>query len=259
MADHPLVRSDTAITTSSGTAASQISEFVMMLMLSLGHGIPRMYEDRVTRSWSEDYFDQHPPVELRGSLVGIVGYGSVGRQVARLCHAYGASVVATKRNIGQLKDEGYHIPGIGDPDGCLVDRVYEVEELCTMVSSCDFIVVAVPLTSRTHGLVDWRVLESMKTTAYLVDVSRGGVVDHAALIEALKGKNIAGAALDVFPTEPLPQDSLLWDMPNVILSSHVAGASKYIYRRTMDLFIENLRRYLSGLPLLNRFDPSQGY
>ncbi len=257
--DHPLLRSDVAITTLSGAAAPQMGEFVLTCLLALGHRLPRMERDQREKRWAEDRFERFRPMELRGSTVGILGYGSVGREVARLCRAFGAQVLATKRDLMHPEDPEYQLSGLGDPAGDLVDRLYPPQAIGSMLSQCDFAVVALPLTAETRGLVGRNVFKSMKPSAFLIDVSRGGVVDHGALVEALSEKRLAGAAVDVYPVEPLPESSPLWDMPNVILSPHVAGASADYFERAADLFGENLRRYLAGQPLLNRYDRQRGY
>jgi len=128
-----------------------------------------------------------------------------------------------------------------------------------MVKECDFVVVAVPLTPETQGLIGQEVLEAMKPNAFLVDVSRGGVVDQAALIEALQDKKIAGAGLDVFPEEPPPADNPLWKMPNVIITQHMAGVTPRYDERAIAFFAENLKRYLAGEPLYNQIDLEKGY
>jgi phosphoglycerate dehydrogenase-like enzyme len=128
-----------------------------------------------------------------------------------------------------------------------------------MVPLCDFLVICVPLTPKTQGMVNTEILKAMKSTAYLIDISRGGVVDHGALVEALGGGRLAGAALDVFPVEPLPESSPLWGMPNVMLSPHLAGSSPHYLERAVALFCQNLQRYLSDRPLLNVYDPQRGY
>jgi phosphoglycerate dehydrogenase-like enzyme len=131
--------------------------------------------------------------------------------------------------------------------------------LASMASLCDFLVVTVPLTSETRGMISKKVFEKMKPRSCLIDLSSGGVVDHGALVEALEAKHLAGAALDVYPVEPLPAGSPLWEMSNVILSPHVAYFSPRYYEMAMDLFVENMRRYLSGQPLLNLYRPERGY
>ncbi|MCX6070575.1 MAG: hypothetical protein NTU91_06905 [Chloroflexi bacterium] len=120
-------------------------------------------------------------------------------------------------------------------------------------------VIAAPLTPETRGMIDRQVFAALRPTAFLVDLSRGGLVNHGALIEALTEKRLAGAVLDVYPEEPLPVGSPLWEMPNVLLSPHIAGASGDYFERATELFAENLRRYLSDQPLLNLYDPQRGY
>ncbi len=259
VAEHDLMHSEVIVTTLSGAGAPQVAEFALMCMLALSRRLPTMIDDVADVRWMVERFKRYRSVELRGSTVGIIGYGSIGREVARLSRAFGATVLATKRDLKNLKDEDYELEGLGDPDAELPSRLYPPQAVGSMVSECDFVVVTVPLTPETRGLINAQVLKGMKPTAYLVDVSRGGVVDHGALIEALNEKRLAGAALDVYPVEPLPESSPLWDMPNVILSPHVAGASDKYYERAVDLFIENLHRYRAGRPLLNLYDPDRKY
>jgi phosphoglycerate dehydrogenase-like enzyme len=128
-----------------------------------------------------------------------------------------------------------------------------------MFKECDFILIAVPKARETMQLIKVEELAALRPTAFLIDVSRGGVVDHTALITALKDRKLAGAALDVYPEEPLPSDSPLWKLPNVILTPHISGNSPHYDERAMELFIANLHRYLAGLPLYNTFEPAQGY
>jgi phosphoglycerate dehydrogenase-like enzyme len=128
-----------------------------------------------------------------------------------------------------------------------------------MLSECDFVVLTLPLTEATRAIIDEEALKVMKPSAYLVNVGRGELIDQDALIAALKAKDIAGAALDVFEEEPLPEDSPLWAMENVIISPHVAGISRHLEEETLALFVENLNRYLSELPLYNRIDVDKGY
>jgi phosphoglycerate dehydrogenase-like enzyme len=259
VADHPLLRGDVQVTTLSGAAVAQMVEYVMMGILGLGRRLPRLERDRADKRWAENRFERFRPLDLEGSTVGIVGYGSVGREVARLCRAFGAHVLATKRDLRRLGEDGYALEGHGDPQSDLPDRLYPPQALGSMAAECDFLVVAVPLTPETRGLIGRTVFQKMKPTACLIDVSRGGVVDHSALIEALSEKRLGGAALDVFPIEPLPATSPLWEMPNVILSPHIAGASGRYFEQATSLFASNLQRYLTDQPLLNRFDPQRGY
>lgn len=259
VADHPLLRSEVHITSLSGAAVPQMVEFVLMAILALGRRLPRLERDRAEKRWAENRFERFRPTDLRGSTVGIVGYGSVGREVARLCRAFGADVLATKRDVLHPADDGYRLDTQGDPLAELPRRLYPPQALTSMAAECDFLVVTVPLTPETRGMIGRPVFQKMKPSACLIDVSRGGVVDHNALIEALSEKRLGGAALDVFPVEPLPATNPLWDMPNVILSPHIAGASEHYFEQATTLFTANLQRYLSDQPLLNEFDPRLGY
>lgn len=257
--DKSLVRSEVAVTTLSGAAAPQMAEFALMSILSLGHHLPEKMQAKTEKLWPEDRFARYRPIELNGSTVGIVGYGSVGREIARLCHHFGAKILAMKSDAKQVLDRGYARDGLGDPSADLPDRIYPPQAMGSMAAECDFLVTTVPLTPDTRGMISEDVLDKMKASAFLVDISRGGVVDHGALVEALNSDSLAGAALDVYPIEPLPESSPLWEMPNVILSPHVAGSSTHYHERAGDLFIQNLRRYLEKEPLLNRYDSELGY
>lgn len=258
--EHPLIRSDSVrVTTLSGAAVTQMAEFALMAMLALGRHLLLMIADKQAMRWAEDRFERFSPLELRDSTVGIVGYGSIGREISRLCRAFDADVLAVKRDLMHLEQDHYVEEGRGDPGAELVNRIYPPEAVASMASLCDFVVITVPLTPETRGMIGAKVFKEMKGTSYLIDMSRGGVVDHGALIEALQEGRIAGAALDVYPVEPLPDSSPLWSMDNVILSPHVAGASPRYYEKAADLFATNLRRYLAEQPLLNLFDPDRGY
>jgi phosphoglycerate dehydrogenase-like enzyme len=246
-------------TTLSGAHAPQMGEYILMMLLALGHKLPNMLSLKEKSDWPKDRFQRFQPTELRGCTVGIVGYGSIGREVARLLEPFGVTVLAAKWNAMQVEDTGYILEGLGDPAGDFPRRIYPFQALQSMIPECDFLVVAVPLTQETSGLIGEDELDAMRPTAFLVDVSRGGVIDHIALIRALKNKKIAGAALDVFPEEPLPEDSPLWKFPNVIISPHIAGASARYDQRAVALFSENLRRFLTGEALLNQLDIERSY
>ena len=246
-------------TTLSGAAASQMGEYVLEMLLSLGHRLPEILAYQKRAEWPRDRWERFLPAELRSSTVGIVGYGSIGRQIARLLQPFGASVLATKKDLMNPRDTGYTPADMGDPEGDLVNRLYPPEALHSMLKDCDYVVITVPKTQHTIGMIGSAEIAAMKPTAFLVDVSRGGVVDHAALIPALKDRKIAGAALDVYPEEPLPADSPLWKLPNVILTPHISGNTVHYNERAIDLFIENLQRYLNSLPLYNLIDLERGY
>ncbi|TAK12849.1 MAG: D-2-hydroxyacid dehydrogenase [Anaerolineae bacterium] len=259
LAQHPILTRDGVQATSmSGANASQTAEHALALLLALGHNLPGFLAMQGRSEWLPNRSDYHP-LELRGSTVGIVGYGSIGRQLARLLRGMGATVLASKRDLMQLEDDGYQPEGQGDPEGDMFTRLYPSQALKTMFKECDFVVVTVPITEHTRGLIGAAELTALRPHACLVDVSRGGVVDADALLKALGNNQLAGAGLDVFLEEPLPADSLLWAMPNVIITPHVAGVSDHYDARAVDLFIANLQRYLDGRPLMNRVDFNRGY
>ncbi len=258
--DAPIMKKpELQATTLSGAAASQMAEYILTMFLALSRHLPAHFSNQVTTQWPDNKWERFSPQELRDSTVGIIGYGSIGRELTRLLQPFGVTVLATKRDLMQPADQGYIPEGLGDPSGDLARRLYPPQAIRSMLKECDFVVVTVPLTPDTLGLINAEVLAAMKPTAYLVDVSRGGVIDHGALISALQEGQIAGAGLDVFPEEPLPEDNPLWQLPNVIMTPHIAGFTTHYYARAVDLFCENLRRYIEGQPLFNLFDPVRGY
>jgi phosphoglycerate dehydrogenase-like enzyme len=258
--DEPLLHRDNVqVTTLSGANAPQVAEHVLTMMLTLGHNLPDFFFHQSRIEWMVEKDAKYQPLELRDSTIGIVGYGSVGRQVARLARGFGAAVLATKREVMTPEDKGYSLEDSGDPQGNIFTRLYPPQALRSMLKECDFVVVTVPLTTETRGMVGVEQLAALKSSAYLIDVSRGGVVDQNALVEALQGNRLAGAALDVFEEEPLPTDHPLWAMTNVIITPHIAGFSVHYKQRANALFIENLKRFLADESLLNQIDLEKGY
>lgn len=260
VAGNPLLdKHDLAITTLSGAAAPQVAEYAVMMMLALGHKMPELHSNQYKADWPKDRWERFKPVELRGSTVGIIGYGSIGREIARLLQPFDVKILAAKRDLMHPEDTGYIPTGLGDPGGDLFTRLYPITALKSMVKSCDFVVVSVPLTDGTRNLVGEAELAAMSPGAYLVDVSRGGIIQAQALLEALREKKIAGAALDVFAEEPLPSSSPFWKLPNVLISPHISGISPHYAKRAVDLFSENLERYLIGEELFNLYESEWGY
>lgn len=257
--DHPLMKSDILLTTASGIHATPIAEYVFTSVLAFNRQVPQMLHYQGRREWPQGRWNLFARPELRGSTLGVVGYGSIGREVGRIARCFGMRVVAAKRSVSQMRDVGYAGQDTGDREGTLLDEVFPTERRSEMLSLCDYVVVAVPLTSETRGLIGEAELRAMKPSAYLVNISRGGTVDEGALIKALREGWIAGAGLDVFEEEPLPSDSPLYDLENVILSPHVSGFTLRYDERASDLFAENLGRYLAGEPLLNLVDKERGY
>ncbi len=260
IANHPLLQEAKIVfTTLSGAVSPQVAEHTLLMLLALGHKMPELQALQGKAEWPRDRWERLQPLELRNSTVGLVGYGSNGREIARLLHPLNVHILAVKRDAMHPVDTDYEIEGLGDPQGDLFARLYPAEAVKSMIKECDFVVVCAPLTPKSRGMIGEAELAAMKPGAFLVDVSRGGIVNHAALTAALQEKRIGGAALDVFPEEPLPASSPLWKLPNVILSPHISGISPHYSSRAVALFSENLKRYLHNLPLYNQLNRERGY
>ncbi|HSM56443.1 MAG TPA: D-2-hydroxyacid dehydrogenase [Candidatus Sulfomarinibacteraceae bacterium] len=257
--DHPIWDSDIVITTASGVHATNMAQYVMAQILAWANRVPRWLHYQRAGEWPEKRWEKFLPDELRGKTLGIAGYGSIGREVARLARAFGMTVLATKRDAKRLEDEDYAMANVGDPGGQLAARIYPGEATRSMVAECDYVVITLPLTERTHHLFDEEIFRAMKPTAFLVNVGRGPIIKEEDLVRALKKGYIAGAGLDVFETEPLPKDSPLWKMENMIISPHISGFTSQYDERATDLFVDNLRRYLNGEPLVNVVDREEEY
>jgi phosphoglycerate dehydrogenase-like enzyme len=256
--DHPIMSSDVVVTTSSGIHATPIAEYVLASILAYRWRVPLWTHCQREGRWPSERWNLFSRPELRGSTLGVVGYGSIGREVGRLGKAFGMRVLAVRRSTGRA-DQGYAVDGTGDPDGTIPERFYPPEALQEMLAECDYVVVALPLTAATRHFIGEPELRAMKPSAYLVNIARGGLIDEAALVRALREGWIGGAGLDVFDEEPLPPDNPLWELDNALLSPHVAGFTPHYDRRAVDLFACNLSRYLSGQPLLNQVDKKKGY
>ena len=256
----PLVeRQDIRVTTMSGASAIQEGEFIVMSLLALGHRIPELIQNHSKREWPQDRWEKFVPRELFGSTVGLVGYGSIAREVARMLQPFGCSILAAKKDAMHPEDSGYALEGHGDPEGIYFDRLYPMEALRSMLKECDFVVVTLPLNRETYGVIGKEEFEAMKPGAYLVHISRGGVVDESAMLTALQEKRLAGAVVDVFTQEPLPPENPLWKIPNLIVTPHVSGFSANYKERAGALFIANMQRYLAGETLYNLYDPKRAY
>jgi phosphoglycerate dehydrogenase-like enzyme len=229
-----------AICSASGVHAVPLAEWSIFGLLAFAKQLPRLRRDAEERRW-----EHYPTNELRGQTLLVVGVGEIGAEVARLASAFGMHVLGVKRNTDE------HVPH--------VESLHPAEELRDLVADADAIVVTLPLTDETRGLIDREMIERMRDGAVFVNVGRGRVVDEEALIDALRSGKLAGAALDVTFTEPLPPESPLWEMKNVILSPHTAALSWHENERIVDLFAENLRRYLRGDELLSRVRTSLFY
>lgn len=256
---HPILQSNIKVTTSSGIHAVPIGEFAITLMLALTRHVQRMVHMQDSGVWTTERWETFLGGELRGATLGIVGYGSIGRHAARIAkHGFGMRVLAMSRG-GDKRDPGYCENGVGDPDGSLPDAWFTRAQLLDLLAQSDFVLIGTPLTEETRNLIDERELRAMKSTAFIVNIARGGIINEPALIRALKENWIAGAGLDVFEKEPLPADSELWKLENAIIAPHVSGATPHYDSRATDLFCENIRRYMRGEELLNLVNTAKGY
>jgi phosphoglycerate dehydrogenase-like enzyme len=228
------------VTTASGVHPRPLAEFAMLALLAFTKDLPRLQADQRARRWS-----QQPLHELAGRSLLIVGLGQIGEEVARLGDAFGMRVTGINRS-----------GTCGSPH---VHQMHRSTELRACLPEADAIVIVLPLTPDTAGLIDAAAVASLKPGAILVNVGRGGVIDEPALVEALRSGRLAGAALDVFATEPLPAESPLWEMPNVLITPHTVALSWQENERIASLFCENLGRYLRGEELRNRVDPELLY
>jgi phosphoglycerate dehydrogenase-like enzyme len=257
---HPLLeRNEFRATSISGAASPKVAEYALMALLSLGHKLPMMVQYQGKKIWPPDRWNRFQSVELRGSTVGLLGYGSIARELARLLQPFSVEILATKKDLTDLSEGGYISEGTGDPHGNYFTRLYPPQAVRSVLKASDFVVICLPLTDDTRNLMGSREFEAMKPSAYLVALGRGGQVDEDALLHALREKHIAGAVLDVFNTEPLPQESPLWGAPNMVITPHIAGDTSRYTDLIVELFTENLRRYLADEDLLNVYDPEKGY
>jgi len=237
-----ILKSGVRVANASGLHGAAMGEVVLEIMLMFVKDAAACMRMKQEREWR-----RYRPGILRDRTVGILGLGAVGKEIARLCKAFGMKVIGIRRSGGAASP-------FRD-----VDRVYPREQLPELLAESDFVVLALPLTKETGGMIGEKELRGMKPTAFLINVARGAIVDEGALIRALEEKWIAGAGLDVFTREPLPPESPFYAMPNVIFSPHISGDIPDYESRATEVFCENLRRYLAGEPFLHEVDRGKGY
>ena len=220
--------------------AVPLAEWSLFGLLAFTKGLPRLLRDTAARRW-----DHYPVDELRGRTVLVVGVGEIGAEIARLASAFGMRVLGVKRDLGEPVA---HVEALHPPSA--------IDEL---VAEADAVVVTLPLTDETRGLISRRTIGRMREGTIVVNVGRGAVIDEEALVEALVSGKLTGAALDVFAVEPLPATSPLWELENVIISPHTSALSWHENERIVELFADNLRRYLGGEELRSRVRTSVFY
>ena len=257
--ENPALFERVILTTASGVHMGVMAEYALLMMLAHDHRLPALLRTQTARDWPSNRGALFSPAELRDKTLGILGYGSIGREVARLAHAFGMRLLAAKRNPAQRADAGWHLPGTGDPEGLLPEAIYGLDQLDAFLPECDYVVVVLPLTPETTHALNARTLALLKPTAFIINYGRGELIHEPSLVAALQGGQLGGAALDVFAREPLPADSPLWDLPNVILTPHISGWTQRYDELATRLFADNLRRWLAGEELYNVVDVRAGY
>jgi phosphoglycerate dehydrogenase-like enzyme len=237
-----LVESPVPLTNGKGVFTGALAEFAIASMLFFAKGLRQLVRNQQAGQWKQ--FD----IELlRGQVLGIVGYGDIGREASNLARAFGMKVVAVRRRAA-----------LSNQDANL-ERTYPPEGLREMLASCDYVLVTTPLTPQTRGMIGEAELGVMKNSAVIINLGRGPVIVESALIAALAAKRIRGAALDVFDEEPLPEGHPFYGLENVLLSPHSADHTVGWAGLAMHVFIENFERFRAGQPLLNIVDKKAGY
>ena len=236
-----------AVSNTRGVQAIPIAEHVMAVTLALAKQIPFVIENQQQSRWAQNEFvGERLPWLLHGRTLGLVGVGTIGSEIAKRAEAFGMRVIALRRR-----------PAYGTIGH--VERVYGKEELDLFLGQCHVLAICAPLTPETHSLIGETQFAQLPKGALVINVGRAKIIDTEALIEALRSGHLGGASLDVFPQEPLPPDHALWKTPNVILTPHTSGFRKGHWDEVVELFGDNLERWLRGEPLKYRIEPELGY
>lgn len=243
-----LIDSEVILTNSREVHGPVVAEHVIALIFALAKKIPQAALLQQQNMWGqESMWNEFPHLrEIAGATLGLIGVGSIGSRVAEMASALGMRVIAVREHAENSLPKG-------------VERVYSFEHLDELLKQADYVVLAAPLIPATKGLMNNARIAKMKPSTCLINVGRGPLVDEEALVDALRAKRIAGAALDVFDKEPLPPESPLWSLGNLLITPHTAGLTEKLWYRHYDLFSDNLRRYLNGQPLQFVVDKHKGY
>lgn len=249
-----LIESDIVVTNNSGIQASNMAEHLLAMMLAFARGLPDLIRAQTRSEWIQPLrantanqagFREHPVFELGYQTLAILGLGSVGRGLAQRAKAMGMTVTGSRRHPQRPVEH--------------VDRLYGPDDWETMLGNADHVALCLPLTEETRGIMDASRIAAMKPGARIYNVGRGDSIDQDALIDALQGGRLGGAGLDVTTPEPLPEDSPLWGMTNVMITAHTSGLSPHRWDRGIELLINNIHRYRRDEPLFNVVDKRAGY
>jgi phosphoglycerate dehydrogenase-like enzyme len=238
------INSAVLLTSEKGLVGEHLADHGFGLLLMLTRQLAQA-RDLGASSWNHRSALRAEEIELTGRTMGIIGFGGTGRAMARRAVAFGMRVRAI--------DCDPVAPGDG------VTKIEPVDRLADMLAATDVLAICCPLTEQTRSLIDRQTLGQLKPGAFLINVTRGEVIDEDALVEALVSRRLRGAGLDVAPREPLPADSALWRLPNVVMTPHTAGASQFRAQRNLDRFIDNLKKFVHNEPLAGIIDKTQGY
>lgn len=255
---HPIWAHAIPVATASGIHSVPMGQFATAALLMLVHRLPTLLEFKASCQWPDRV--SLACSSLRGLVAGILGYGSIGRECARQWQALGVRILCLKRDPSRGPDEGFNgWPGTGDPEGRIPERWFGPDELRDFLPQCDVLLVTAPRTARTRGMIGPSELSLLKSTSRVIVISRGGLIDEDALAAALREGRLAGAAVDCFVREPLPETSPLFGAPNLVLTPHMSGVFDGYWPMALSLLCENLRRLARGFPLVNLARADRGY
>lgn len=239
-----LIDSDVTVTCARGIHSSQVSDHVFAYILSFAREIPHFLENKRNKIWEQRHpFPFKPLIELKKKKLGVIGLGTIGKEVARKGKCFNMDVLGVKKHREEIE---------------FVDELY-TKNKTGVIEKSDFLVLCVPYTPETKKMIGERELRKMKKDSYLINVSRGEVIEQDALFRALNEEWIKGAAIDVAEEEPLPEYSPLWELDNLLITPHVAGSTPDYWERVYDVFVENIERYQEGKELINKVDKKKGY
>ncbi len=242
-----LIQSKVVVTNSTGIHGPVVAEHAIAVLLALAKRLPQAMQYQAKREWSQDqlWHGQPRPREVADATVAVIGMGGIGREFVARAKALGMKVLAVREN-----------PGKG-LEGA--DAVFASAQIDQVLPQADYVLLCTPVTPATTGIINASRLSKMKPDAYLINVARGPLIDETALLDALKHRRIAGAALDVFNEEPLPANSPFWSLDNLLITPHTAAVTARLWERHYRLIVDNMQRFLSGEPLLNEVDKKRGY
>lgn len=258
---HPIWAADVAITTIGGISPVPLAEYVMWSILGVAHRLPELLRVRDSHAWPDpaDRWRRLLPAPVRGSTVGVIGYGRIGREIGRLASAFGMTVLGVTRTADRPEQPTSELFDFAASSGAAVVELFGPNRLHEVLRRSDYLVVVVPLTSETANMIDAAALAELKDQAAVINVARGGIVNEGALAAELHSGRICAAVLDVFDSEPLAPTDPWWEEPTVFVTPHVSGLAPAYASQVATIVEENMRRFSSGEPLMNRVDRARGY